>query len=165
MPSKCLAQNGKDVAVESSDFPALSDRDLATAGDDPFERGQSDKGVAAHLLATFDRFEEKTFAFRPGGSQKCRNGRFQVRCENAADGDEGVLPGKCQELLAAGLDGMNGWLHKLKCNWSEEACGRPSRAIGSVILANNLPIRAEIEPQTGRANQPGTGCKRWFRCT
>jgi hypothetical protein len=31
-----------------------------------------------------------------------------------------VLPCKCEKLLAAGLDGMNGWLHKLKCNWSEE---------------------------------------------
>ncbi len=70
---------------------------------DALERREADEGVAAHLLAALDRFQQKALALRPRRAQKGRDRRFQVGHERAANGHERVRPGQGQELLAAGL--------------------------------------------------------------
>ena len=76
----------------------------------------ADEGVAADLLASLDRLQQKALVLLPGRAQKCRDRRFQVGGQRAADGHQGVFPGKRQELLAAGLDETFGELHRVQCN-------------------------------------------------
>ena len=100
-----VAKDGKDVAFNLRGLAALGDRDLASSGDDSFERREADEGVTAHLLAAFNRFEQKALALCPRRAEKGRDRRFQVGQEGAANGHEGVRPGEVQKLLAAGLGG------------------------------------------------------------
>ncbi len=105
VPTKRSAQHGKYVVLDLDDLSALGDRDLAPARHDPLERRQPDEGVAAHLLATLHRLQQKALPLRPRGAQKCRDWCFQVGGQDAADWHQGMFPGKGQKLLAIRLDG------------------------------------------------------------
>ena len=107
------AQHGEDVAIHLDNFFAFGDGDLAAARDDALEGRKADEGVTAHLLAVLDRFEHEALALRPSGAQKGRDRRFEVRREDAADGDERVLLGEREKFFAAGLDGICGSFHTL----------------------------------------------------
>ena len=72
--AKRVAKNGKDVALKVRGLAALGDGDLAPAGHDAFERREADEGVATHLLAALNRFEQKAFVLRPGRAQKAETG-------------------------------------------------------------------------------------------
>jgi hypothetical protein len=104
--AKRSAQNREDVIVEARYFAAFGNDDFAAASHDPFEWGQTNEGITPNLLAALDRFKQKTFAFRPSGAQKSRNGCFQVGSENAANRDESMFFGERQKLFAGGLDEM-----------------------------------------------------------
>ena len=91
------------MSLEVRGFAALGDGDLAPPGDDALEGREADKGIAAHLLAAFDRFQEEALALAPGRAQEGRDRGFEVGHERAVDRDERVRPGKSQELLAAGV--------------------------------------------------------------
>ena len=106
-----VAQHGEDVALHAGGFAALGDGDFAAARHDALERREADEGVAAHLLAALDRFQEKALALAPGGAQEGRNRGFEVGHERAANGDERVRPGQSQELLARGLGGAGRGFH------------------------------------------------------
>ena len=66
MAGERLAKQGKDIVFEAGDLSAFSDGDFAAVGDDALERGKANEGVAADLLAAFDRLQEETFALLPG---------------------------------------------------------------------------------------------------
>ncbi len=106
VPGERPPQHGEDVALDLDDLLAFGDGDLAPPRHDALEGLEADEGVAAHLLAVLHRFEQETLPLRPGGAQKGRDRRLQVGGQRAADGNKRVLLGERQELLAAGLDGM-----------------------------------------------------------
>ena len=112
----------------SSGLAALGDGDVAAARHNALERREADEGVAAHLLAAFDRFQQKALALRPRRAQKGRNRRFEVGRQRAANGDERVRPGERQKLLAAGLD------------WIEKRLSQPS------VTARGVPIAGRARP-------------------
>jgi hypothetical protein len=76
--AECAAQDGEDVVFDLDDALAFSDGDFASAGDDALEGREADEGVAAHLLAAFDRFEQKALALRPGGAEEGGDRGFEV---------------------------------------------------------------------------------------
>ncbi len=58
-----VAQHGEDVALEcAGGLAALGDGDVAAARHDALERREADEGIAAHLLAALDGFQEKALA-------------------------------------------------------------------------------------------------------
>ena len=103
VPAERVAQHGEDVALSPSGFAALGDGDFAASRYDALEGREANEGVAAHLLAALDGFQEKALALAPGGAQEGRNRGFEVGHERAANGDERMRPGQSQELLARGL--------------------------------------------------------------
>ncbi len=113
MSAQGAAQHGEDVAIRLDNFLAFGDGDLAAARDDALEGRKADEGVTSDLFAVLDRFEHEAFALRPSGAQKGRDRRFEVRRENAADGDKRVLLGEHEKFFAAGLDGICGSFHTL----------------------------------------------------
>lgn len=100
------AQYLENVLFKMGDLAAFRNGDVPAARYDPLERGQTNEGVTPDLLAAFDGFEQKTFAFRPRGAQKGRNRGLEIGSENAANRDQGMFPGKGQKLFAGGLYGM-----------------------------------------------------------
>ena len=60
-----VAQHGKDVALHAGGFAALGDGDVAAARHNALEGREADEGVAAHLLAALDRFQQKALALGP----------------------------------------------------------------------------------------------------
>lgn len=113
MARESLAEYVENVGIEARGFAAFGDGDGAAAGDDALEGLETDEGIAANLLAAFDGLEEETFAFGPGGAEEGGDGGFEVGGEDAADGDEGVVPGEGEEVLAVGEDGFD--VHRLQC--------------------------------------------------
>ena len=81
---------------------AFGDGDLAAARDDALEGREADEGVAADLLAAFDRLQQEALALRPGRAQEGRDRGFEVGGQGAADGDEGVGAGQLQESMRLG---------------------------------------------------------------
>jgi hypothetical protein len=55
-----VAQNGEDVALNVRGLAALGDGDLAPARHNALERREADEGVAAHLLAALNRFQQES---------------------------------------------------------------------------------------------------------
>ena len=102
------------------DLPAFGDGDFTSARHDPLEWIEADKGVAAHLLATLYRLEQKALLLRPRCAQEAGDRRFQVGRQRATDGNERVFFGEREKLLAAGLDEIGRSFHRHQCNcWRE----------------------------------------------
>ena len=91
VPAECIAQDSEGVAFHVSRALAFSDAELATAGDDALVGLNADEGVAANLLAAFNRFQQKTLALWPGSAQEGRDRGLEVSSQAAADGDESVI--------------------------------------------------------------------------
>ena len=68
-----VAEQGEDVAGNGARLAVLGDLDLVAVGDDAAAGANADVGVAAEVLAAFDRFEQEALGLgrrRDGGRRR-----------------------------------------------------------------------------------------------
>ena len=133
-----VAKHGEDVALNMGSLAAFGDGDLAPARHNALERREADEGVAAHLLAAFNRFQQKALALRPRRAQKGRDRRFQVGHQGAANGHKGVRPGEGQKFFAAGLGGSRCGFHSFIVAARAQS---PILAIRTIFLRGGTKFR------------------------
>ena len=112
---------------------------------DPLERREADEGVAAHLLAALDRFQQK--ALRAPATPRAERPRpaFPGRPSGCGRREQACAPGERQELLAAGQSGTGRRFHSLSVPASSPApspwnsAPRLRRRAGLVSRAATLP--------------------------
>ena len=125
--SQRIPQHREHVALEPRRPFAFRDLNLPPARHDPLVRIHADERVAAHLLPALHRLQQKALALLPRRAQKCRYRRFQIGRQRAANRHQRVLPGKRQELLAAGMDKSFGGLHKVQFTGTKGSRHRGTR--------------------------------------
>ena len=127
--AECIAERCEGVAFKMRGALALGDGEVAAASDDALVGMNADEGVAAHLLAVFDRLQQKALALSPGRAEESRNRGFQVGRERAVDRNEGVVLRQSEELFAAGLAGLRVGFHMRQCNGRRWASARQALAV------------------------------------
>ncbi len=108
-----VAQDGKDVAFDCRRLAAFGHGDAAPASHNALEGSEADERIAAHLLAAFDRFQQKALTLCPRRAQESRDRCFEVGQQGPAHGHKGMCPCQAQKLFAAGLSGALAGFHFL----------------------------------------------------
>ncbi len=95
-------EQGEDVAFKGCCLAGFGDLDRFSPRDDFFVWADADEGVAAYAFAALDGLEHEAFRFACGETEEGGDWGFEVGCEAAVDGDEGVSGGESLEVFACG---------------------------------------------------------------
>ena len=108
MAAKRALQFGKDVALKAAALAAFVHRNRCPARDDFFVRLDADEGVAAHVLAALNRFQQEGLRLAVRDAQEGRDGRLQVRRQRAIDGNQRMLAAQLDEISGRGQGRLGG---------------------------------------------------------
>ena len=108
----------------------------------------ADEGIAADVLAAFDRFEQEGFGLLGGDAEEGGDGRLEVGGDGSVDRDQRVLAAELEEVGGGGKAsfGLVPWFAFI-INWalsdsgaSNQQCLRGASPVWGLRSAESRPI-------------------------